>query len=432
MNWKNRIRRSRQFVCNSIRAAWNKGLFHIFAGTFCTKLITFFGSIVLVRVLSKQEYGVLGYLENIYSYLFVIAGMGLSNAILRYVVLGKTNQEKYNYFAYAYKHGILWNAFLILFAWLVSLIYPHPSAYRPYTWLLNVLILAIPFQYVTDNVLCNERAQFSNQRYAYFSLALSFTVIVSKIMSGKFLGIQGVICCQVMLYIVLAFIFLHSCKHKYYCNLSAEKITSKRKREFRVYSFQYMITNGLWAVFMLNDIFLLGRFSNNPEIVADYRVAYTIPGAVSLFSSAIGIFVAPYFIKNEHNTSWIKKNYLLVNFVTIGLVGFLCLFIGVFAVPVVKILYGEPYLNVVNTMRILLIAAFCNCGLRYTTANIFAAMGEIRYNMLISFSGMILQIIFSLFTIPRYGMNGVAVTSCIVYTFMSICLLTMFIKRYYL
>ena len=61
--------------------------------------------------------------------------------------------------------------------------------------------------------------------------------------------------------------------------------------------------------FMLNDTFLLGRFLNNPVLIADYKVAYALPGSVALISNAIGIFVAPYFVKNESDKEWVKINF---------------------------------------------------------------------------------------------------------------------------
>ena len=76
-------------VVDIIKNIFKKGLVHILAGNFMTKLVSLFGSIFLVRILSKEEYGILGYLENIYGYVFVLAGMGMANAILRYVVLGE-------------------------------------------------------------------------------------------------------------------------------------------------------------------------------------------------------------------------------------------------------------------------------------------------------------------------------------------------------
>ena len=178
------------YLKDFLKKIWTKGLLHILAGTFMTKLVGFFGSIFLVRVLSKWEYGILGYLENIYGYIFIFAGLGMSNAILRYVVLGKTQEEKYSYYSYAVSRGRTYNILLIAAALLVAWLYPHPEAYREWTWLLAVLGLAIPFQYTADNVLCNERAMFANQRYAAMSLLLSFSIIVTKIISGKAAGIQ--------------------------------------------------------------------------------------------------------------------------------------------------------------------------------------------------------------------------------------------------
>ena len=92
-----------------LKKIWNKGLPHIFAGSFLTKCISFFGSIVLVRALSKSDYGVLSYLENIYGYIWIFAGLGLSNAILRFVVLKDEKEYKRRYFEYAVKTALLFN-----------------------------------------------------------------------------------------------------------------------------------------------------------------------------------------------------------------------------------------------------------------------------------------------------------------------------------
>ena len=80
---------------------------------------------------------------------------------------------------------------------------------------------------------------------------------------------------------------------------------------------------------------------------------------------------------------------------------------------------------------ILLTAAFFNCGLRYTTANILAAMGKVKYNMAVSAAGMAIQIAVNIKMVPVYGTLAVAVTSCIVYAFMAFALLLVFIQQYY-
>ena len=409
---------------------YQKGLVHILAGSFMTKLVSFFGSIFLVRVLSKEDYGILGYLDNLYGYVFVLAGMGVSNAVLRYVVLGKTPEEKYGFFRYAYRRGILWNILLGIGAVVVFGFYTHPADYRDYVWLLNILLLALPFHYLTDNVLCNERAMFDNQRYATFSFALSTSIILSKIAAGFLGGIHVVVFAQAGVYVVLAVAMMILTKKKHYSAAVPTELSPAQKRTINSYSLQYMITNGLWHIFMLNDTFLLGRFCD-PSALADYKVAYTLPGCVSIISSAIGVFVVPYFVRNENDPKWIRSNFKKTYVLSAAIAGCICLGIGVLAKPLIWLLYGEQYMNIVPVMRMLLLSAFFNCGMRYTTANLLSAMGRVRPNMVVSCLGMVLQVGINLFVVPVYGAMGVAMTSCVVYLFMAVTLLVVFYKTYF-
>lgn len=417
-------------VFGVIKTIFQKGLIHILAGSFMTKLVSMFGSIFLVRVLSKSEYGVLSYLDNIYGYVHVLAGMGMANVVLRYVVLGNTPQKKYGYFRHAFSRAWLWNTAIVVLAAVLFWFYPHNAEYQNYTWLLNIMFLMLPLQNVTELMLNNERAMFANQRYAVFSLVLSAAVIVGKIAAGALAGIRAVAFGQLIIYGAMAVALYFISKQRYYRGLQPAKLEKPERAETDKYALQYMVTNGLWAVFMLNDTFLLGRFCA-PEVLADYRVAYTIPGCVNIISSAIGIFVGPYFVRNENNLSWVRRKFKLVYAASAAAIGAVCLGIGILAKPIVWLLYGEQYLNIVPVMRLLLLAAFCNCALRYTTANLLAAMGQVKYNMLVSAVGMALQVGINLFVVPRYGATGVALTSCGVYLFMAAVLLIVFLRKYF-
>lgn len=407
-----------------------RGLFHILVGNFLAKAVTFFGSIFIVRIISKREFGVLGYIENIYSYFFILAGMGLSNSILRYVVLGKSIQEKYTYYSYAYKKSIIWNLFLIIISDIICYFYPHPEPYQDYAWFIWVMVSMIPFQYMIEIVLCNERAMFANQRYAVLSFLFSVSIVLSKIIFGYAMGISGIVYSQLFAYSILSIIYMFIEKKKYYSACRCENLTLQKKREITLYSFQYMITNGLWAFFMLNDTFMLGKFCT-PEIVAEYKAAYMVPGGITLISTAIGIFIAPYFVKYQSDNVWIKKNYIKTFLATSILVGMLCFCLGVAAKPVILLLYGNKYLEIAKTMRILLIAAFFNCGFRFTTANILSAMGQVKYNLWISSLGMVFQIVCNLYMIPVYGTEGVALANCLSYGIMAISLFIVFAKKYF-
>lgn len=417
-------------ILNGVKTIFRKGLVHILAGSFMTKLVSMFGSIFLVRILTKVEYGVLGYLENIYGYVLVLAGMGMANVVLRYVVLGNSPEKKYGYFRYSMRTAWLWNLILVVGAGLLFWFYPHKEEYSGYTWLLSIMFLMLPLQNTAELLLCNERAMFANQRYAIFSLVLSIAVIVGKIATGAVAGIHAVVFGQFAIYGIMAAVLLIASRKRYYQGLQPAMPDRQERAAVNKYAIQYMITNGLWTVFMLNDTFLLGRFCD-PSVLADYRVAYTIPGCVNIISNALGVFLAPYFVQNENDLPWVRRHFKLAYGASAAVIGVVCIMIALLAKPIVWLLYGEQYLNIVPVMQLLLLAAFFNCGLRYTTANLLAAMGRIKYNMIVSAAGMALQVGINLFMVPRYGVMGVAATSCAVYLVMAAALFIVFIRLYF-
>lgn len=410
---------------------YSTGALHVTIGTFATKFVAFFGSIVVVRLLSKTEYGLMSYVENIYSYALIFAAFGLSNAILRYLVITEGEHEKKQYFNYIVKHSVIRNVFILFIMCLVSQFVDYPDNYADAKYLVPVVALLLPFQDLVNDDLFTVRSFFKNKLYAYASFFVSVALIIGRIVGAVCSGVGGVLWSRVIINFVFGTVGYVYVKKKFFCEEEVDILPREIKRAVNTYSFQYMITNGFWALFMLNDTFLLGLLLNDPSGLADYKVAYVLPGNISIFATAIGVFVAPYFTKNEKNAGWIKSNFKKVYSLSAAIVGIVALGIGVFAEPLIKFMYGEQYLNIVGLMRVLLLAAFLNSGLRYTTANILAAMGEVRYNMIISGVGIFVQIILDFILIPRLGVIAVAISNCIVFFAMSIFLMVIFINKFY-
>lgn len=418
-NWKNKI-----------NILFHSGFFHILCGSFMTKFVAFFGSIFVVRILTKHEYGILSYLENIYGYAYVFAGLGLANALLRYIVLGKNSGEKAGYYRYVIIRGTIFNIiFAIILCFLCS-IYPHSETYLDYNYLLVILMLILPFQFLIDCNLYTERAMFANQSFAFFSFSISTILILGRYLGGRIGGIQGVIILRVLIYISCGIIFTLYIYKKYFTGQYILSLTKKQRINVNKYSLQYMLTNSLWTIFMLNDTFLLGRLCTDARVIADYKVAYVLPANLSIISSAIGIFICPYFVKHETDKSWIRNNYIKIFLIVSSIMGIICLTVALLAKPLIFFMYGSQYINIIPLMRLLLVVSFIDSGLRYTTANILAAMGQIKYNMIISILGMFIQIISNIHVIPIWGAVGIAYTSIFVYLFMAILLFIIFYNIY--
>lgn len=409
---------------------WKKGAFYIIVGNFATKFVTFFGSIVLAKhLLSKSDYGLLGYIENLYSFPAVFAGLGLSLSLLRYSILSDKMGKKYAYYKFAVKWSFLFNVILAIIMYVFNVFYKR-SGFENANSLLFILILGLPFYQLTNDSLMNERALFNNRNYAGFSFISATLIVIGKVIGAYSAEITGVILSVLFVNIFTGIFLLLFEKRKYFANVDLIPLTRDEKGIAVKYGVQYMITNSLWAMFMLVDVFMIGRILQDKLLLADYKVAYVFPGNIAIISAAIAIFVTPYFVKNENDNAWIKRNYKKIFSVNALVIGIIALILYAVTPIIIKVCYGSQYMNVVSLMRLLLIPCFINCGLRVITANALSAMGEVRYNLGISFVGLVLEIILDLLLIPNYGLIGVVIAASITYSIMTILLFIIFNKKY--
>ena len=407
------------------------GALHITIGTFLTKFVAFFGSIAVVRLMSKNEYGLMGYAENIYSYALIFAGAGLSNAVTRYLIISKDAGEKKKFFVYIVRTGIFINIIIAVLMCLAGLSADIPSNYSDAKYLIPIAALLLPLQDLVNAELYTLRAFFMNKLYAVAAFVTSFLLIAGRITGAVKGGAAGVFWSRVLLNAIFAFAGFVYIWKKFFSGYTYSALNRSVKKDVISFSVQYMITNGFWAVLMLNDAFMLGQLLNDPGELADYKAACVLPGNISVFATAIGTFIAPYFIKNETDTEWVQKWFKKTYVITMTVAGTATLLVILLAEPLITLMYGEQYLNITDVMRVLLVGAFINSGLRYTTANLLAAMGQVKYNMIVSGTGILIQLVMDYVLIPRMGIMAVAVTDCVVFLMMAVVLLVVFYHMYY-
>ena len=419
-----------QSAKSTLQSLIQKGAFYIFVGSFLSKAAAFLGSVVLVRVMLVEEYGVLAYMENLYNYAYIFAGYGLNNALGRYAVLKDSMEEKRGVFDYVISKGTLFNIVFVLVLSIIAIIAPHHEEFSVAAVLLPMMLLSVPLQFMYESGTFMLRALFKNKPFAIFGVVCICSVYIFKATGASLFGITGATLSWPLTYALMAFAITLFIRKSYFKHCQAKPVSCKERKEMTVYSLQYMVTNGLWAIFMQNDILLLGMLSGNPSSVAIYKVAYVIPAAINLFSTSIGIFVAPYFVKNENDQNWVWRNYKKVLFISVVVMGTVAGFVAIAAEPLILLLYGESYISAVDVMRILAIVAFVNNAIRYTAANLLAAMGHVRINLVVAVVGIAVQVVMNILLIPRLGMYGAAFSSTIVYMIMAVIVTLAFVTLY--
>ena len=66
---------------NSLKS---KGFISFVLSTSISRAISFLSIMFLARILTKSDYGLLSYVDNIRNYVLIVNGLGFSNVILRY------------------------------------------------------------------------------------------------------------------------------------------------------------------------------------------------------------------------------------------------------------------------------------------------------------------------------------------------------------
>ena len=408
------------------------GAIHVVVGSFMTKFVSFFGSIFVVRLLTKQDYGILGYYENFIGYFSVFAGFGLNSGIQRYLVLANDMPEKESCYRYAIKKGSIINLCLVALACMVCYLFPHKEAFAPYKYLIIPLAFCVPFVFTEESVFSSLRALFDYKKYAFLSFGVATALITARVTGALINGTRGLLWTRLLMEITCALVCVFILFRFFFRGVRPKPLEKSFYQDLNTYSFQVMLTNGLWTIFMLNDIFLLGQLQGNESVLADYKVAYVIPANLSILTAAIATFVAPYFTKyeNEKNYAWVRDKFKLVLTITGGLVGVFVVICFFLAKPLILLLYGEQYLSCITVMRILLIASFFNNGVRASIANILSSMGAQKANLVVAGIGILIQITLDILLIPTKGGIGVAISSAVVYFVMSSLLLYYFVKHY--
>ncbi|MGI6204405.1 MAG: oligosaccharide flippase family protein [Anaerovoracaceae bacterium] len=420
----------REIIKNKINDLLKKGAADIMIGNFAVKFVTLCGSMFIVRLLSKTEYGVLGYVENLYSYIYILSGFGLAVSVLRYNVLAESMEEKKGIFRYIVKRQTLINFIIYAVVIVVNLFYPHAEKYSAAVYLLPIMALALPFQDVTQSCLNNERANYANRRYAIFSVTIAVISVVSRVIGSWLFGLNGTITFRVIAESIITVILIIMAYKKYFRDTDEVKPAAALKKQINKYGFQNMISNGIWVLFMITDIYLIGKLCADPTALADYKVAYLFPTNMSIITASVGVFITPYFIQHENDYKWIKKSFFRTFLANAAMICSMALLMFVLAKPIIYIVFGKAYLNVIPLMRILIIAHTIHNCFKNLIGNLLAAMGHVRTNIIVSSIGFVSEVTMGIIVIPRYGTTGLAIGSIFVYLMMSVIMMVTFAVQY--
>ena len=408
------------YIKNNYKKLKKTGFFSIFLSTIFSKIIVFFGGIVVVRILSKNDYGMYAYVINCLAMMRLLNDFGASSAILQFSTENyQDNNKQLQYLKYGIRIGIYASIVSSLIILLSPLFYPYSlENSSKLTQLLFLVPFLATFCEIFPVIL---RSRLQNKKYGILQVFITITHYVTLICMSILFGLVGSILSQYLYYLIiilfsiyLCFPYLKGFKNKTYLN-------EKEKKEFLKYSIVTQINSTIGGLLLIIDTFIIGLLIANEEILAVYNVGAKIPHALAFLPTCIIIYVLPYFVKNNKNINWIKKNYnklLLSGFV---IYGGICLGLILLAKPIFLLLFGTEYLESIPTFIILIIGFFFSSSIKIPSMNVLNSMKKLKFNFFVNIISILINIISNVIFINMYGYIGAAITTSLISIFSSIC-----------
>ena len=383
---------------------------------------------ILTRILTVEEYGVIGSLGTITSFFTIILGLGLYNAQVKKCVVLKDNEKELG----SYLSST--NFFLLFLNVLVVLFLFTPVSKNIFGGISGInkidynplIIIAVVIAIV--NVFNNMAVTFFRTYKKYFLVAsgsiisffLNYLLAIYFISKLK-LGALGYVSANLAAVIILFLFYSKSYLGKFGLPLKGEYV-------------KYSLVNGIPLIFIeltdqvvnLSDRIILLRFLDF-KVVGYYTLAYTAGKILSVVTNSFISTWIPEFYeimnRDPEDKSAVK---VLVQFA--GILTIVSVLAQIFCPEVIHLIFPAKFYNAIIFIPVILpvvVIQLFNC-LDY----FFHFHNESKYIIIFSFFSMVFNLVFNILYIPKYGALVAAWTTLLAFLLRAVMEMIVIKKRY--
>lgn len=372
------------------------------------KVVSLISNVLVTRLLSVQEYGLWSFVQNQYSYVVLISGFGLLSGAFQFGTENRNQKEEFEYYSYCLKNGLLINSVLLLICFILS--FWMDFSLEGVQGYLRVYLPILLLAYILNLLLTVLRCENRISEYARI-LNLNTVLIALGTCVGALWGITGIIVGKYLSYLFSIAQVVKKTRTESKKIKAAQRIRWPQTRSLWHYSLFVGASSAMNCLIHLMDISMIANLIKDPILVAVYKVATTIPVALSFIPNSIVVALLPNIVQNRNNIPWLKKN-IKKMFLGMGLFNLvLCCGLYLFAPIVIAVMSGKQYLSAVPIFRILMAGYFFEGTFRLLSTNILAGLRCVNYGLFVSITSAVIDIVFNLMLIPNYEMAGAAYAS---------------------
>ena len=397
----------------------------ILSSSLLTKFSGLLLSLIIVRILSVDDYGIITLYKTIFLFLTPLVGLGLNHSLLRYGALSSDRD---------YKIELLFNTILLGITasfgvgCVVFYLLPHlPNLF------FNSSLFLFAFMFYQGLFVLNSIFNFyriidNNKAYSLLSATFSLITLFFTCMFVYFLETPSAFFIGQLVSIFIFLIGLIYIKMDVIKNTSFTLVNALLPKLSHIkYGISVALGSLASQLMLASDNLMLSIMGQSLTEIGLYGVCSLIFVNILFIPSVILVTDFVYLSKLPFEK---VKKYLFDYwfFIVFPLIA-ICLIFIFWGGIVLKILFGEAYFQAGTTLKILTIGMFFGVMFRVPIGNLLNAKGLASFNVLISIVFCFVNIILNYIFIPVYGINGAAFATAITICISSlISLLYLFFK----
>ena len=175
-----------------IKSFAKEGLFHIFGSSVLAQIGGLISSMVVVRRLPKADYGHYVSAHNLYSYLAIFIGLGMTTVVIQYCSENIVNARRNAIYRYSLTAGMLSNlaVFLLIFALSVIKRISGDTEVAYYLGMMSGLPFVVYLNNYLQMVL---RVKRNNHAFSYANMLYAAVILAGNILFVLLFGVMGLV-----------------------------------------------------------------------------------------------------------------------------------------------------------------------------------------------------------------------------------------------
>lgn len=389
---------------------YKKQMGALVTGQMLSLVLNFMLPLILVRVLTKNDYGLYAQFNVILSFCTVFFSFGLSSELYFSYPSAKESEKRILVFQSLLMlvlAGIL--AFGILGIPIIRQYIISDNVFEGYyLYLCFCVLFSVPEILITALYVLNH----DNKTSALFlPLMTAFRLILILLIYLKWPTVESIFI-AILVSVVIKFVFVMNYVYKLIKkNRGAQLINKKLLIEQLSYSIPLGIASSTRVLVQQMDKLIILAFVS-PAVYAIYSIAfYGVPGLTQVYLSISQVYIprmAAAFKKNDHSNVIALYHSMVSK--TLSYTIPIVLIIILFADPIIPFVFSLKYTESIPYFQLYLltfIVSSIGCG------NILRATGETKKSLSAYIYSAIILVPFTYFSIKYYYLNGAIVSAII-------------------